>query len=337
MTPRTTEGTIDVATIVAILRQHWRRIGVLAAAAAVMAAAASFLMPNSYTSVTSFTPESRQSTRLAPSLLGLASQFGVNLGDEGNDSPAFYADLARSREVSIRILFARVPNYRTDAPGDSLTLIDLLRIRGRQQPLRVERGLERLGKMVAVSTTPKTGVVSIRVTSRWPHLSRDLTGEYLRTINHFNTSRRSSQAANRRRFVEERSAEAERDLRVAEDALRRFQMQNRSVRNSPALLAEQTVLERQIAINEDLYLAVRRQLETARIDEMNDTPVITVIDRPSLPGRHSSPKRVLIALFAGVMGLMGGSVVVVYRTLARASRFVPIPPTSYTPYDVARV
>jgi len=54
---------------------------------------------------------------------------------------------------------------------------------------------------------------------------------------------------------------------------------------------------------------VRRSYEEARIQEVNDTPVITVIDRAVPPQEKSSPKRklnvILAFLLGGVLGVFG--------------------------------
>ncbi|HWA40460.1 MAG TPA: hypothetical protein VG712_02550, partial [Gemmatimonadales bacterium] len=50
------------------------------------------------------------------------------------------------------------------------------------------------------------------------------------------------------------------------------------------------------------YLNLARQAQTAGIDEVNDTPVISIIDPPFLPVRASRPNRRLLVLMAGMLG-----------------------------------
>jgi len=54
-------------------------------------------------------------------------------------------------------------------------------------------------------------------------------------------------------------------------------------------------LQRRLNTAQDLYLTLLREFETARIEEVNDTPVLTVIDSAIPPRRKSHPRRILIA------------------------------------------
>lgn len=331
--------TVTARLLVSALAGSARWILLVGAASAVAAGALGFLLPNKYASLATFVPEVRQSARLGGNLgnlTGLVSQLGLNLGGQlggegGNESPEFYAELAYSREVMTRVLYLDVPNYRADDPGaDSIPLIDLLKVRGSPEAKRIEKGILKLKAMLTVAANTQTDVITLRVTARWPGLARDIAAGYIRIINDFNLRRRSNRASVRREFIEERARAAAADLRAWEDSLRRFQMQNRQTMNSPNLLADERAIERQITISQEVYLVVRRELETTRIDEGNYTPVITVIDRPSLPGRKMSPRRAMIAIFAGVLGALGAAAAVLLRATGAdrtlAAAFRPVPP-----------
>lgn len=311
----TTAPSLTVGDLVGTLARNWKRIAGTALLAGVVGFAASFLVRNKYTATTSFVAEQRRSGRLPGNLAGLASQFGIELGDEGGDSPQFYADVVRGNEIAAQLLAARLPDYRTDDPRDSAAVIELLGVEAESEARRYEKGREKLMDLLTVNVAQKTGIVTMMVTTRWPAMSRDLLAQYLATLNAFNIRRRNNSAAVRRAFAEERSREAQRELERREGQLRDFQARNRSFVNSPALQAEERSLERQISIAQDIYLAVRRQFEVARIDESNDTPVITVIDPPRLPGRKSAPSRGLIGVFATVLAAMLTSAWVLFRGL----------------------
>ncbi len=171
-----------------------------------------------------------------------------------------------------------------------------------------------------VTTNAAIGVISLSAETRWPELSIDIVRAYLETINNFNTRRRSSTARLQREFVERRVDDAYVELQAREDALQSFHLRNRVIQDSPGLLARERALERQVTVSQEVYLALRRQLETARLEEVNDTPVITVIDRASLPGRKSSPHRKLIAISAGLFAAVLVAVGVLFSHFrARAS------------------
>ncbi len=314
---------ITILDVFHVLSARARVILAASMGASVIAAVLSLFIHNAYTSRTTFMPESRESSAIPGNLLGLASQFGFNLGSlggEANESPLFYANLTRSREVSTQVLMRWFPDYETEVTADSLRLIDLLEIKDDKEEVRVEKGLADLESRVRVTTNAATGVISLSAETRWPGLSRDIMRAYLETINDFNTRRRNSTARLQREFVERRVDDAYGELQAREDALQSFHLRNRVIQDSPELLAKERALERQVTVSQEVYLALRRELETARIAEVNDTPVITVIDSPSLPGRKSSPHRKLITISAGLFAAVLVAVGVLFsHFMARAS------------------
>ena len=57
--------------------------------------------------------------------------MGMPLGVEPSQSPRFYGDVVRSRELLERVLLTRYPNPRgADRVADSTTLLRILRVRG---------------------------------------------------------------------------------------------------------------------------------------------------------------------------------------------------------------
>ena len=101
--------------------------------------------------------------------------------------------------------------------------------------------------------------------------------------------------------MEQQADSAERELRAAEDRLKSFYEQNRSWEHSPALQYRLGQLQRQVDIEKEVYLTLRRDLETARIDEVNDLPLISVID-VAVPSRERKPRRALVVIASLVVG-----------------------------------
>ena len=93
-------------------------------------------------------------------------------------------------------------------------------------------------------------------------------------------------------------------LMNAEENLRSFYERNHTWQQSPQLSFEESRLKRQLEIQQDLYVTLRREYETARIEEVNDIPVITVIDPAVAPQRRSWPKRLLLTVLAAILGTL---------------------------------
>jgi uncharacterized protein involved in exopolysaccharide biosynthesis len=65
-------------------------------------------------------------------------------------------------------------------------------------------------------------------------------------------------------------------------------------------------LERRVQLKQEVLGTLSRSYEEARINEVRDTPVLTVIDRADVPARKSFPNRTLSVLVALLVGAVMG-------------------------------
>lgn len=310
---------VGLLELLNVLLRRWRLVAGIPFVLAAATAGISLVLPATYTAETWFVPESGSSRRTP----GLAAQLGITLGAEGSESPRFYAELARSREILSRTLLARYPDPRPAAtPADSARLLDILEVEGEAFSDSLNSGRRRLASLVSATVQDRIGTVRVAVDSRYPALAAEVANRLVGFLNDFNAGTRRTQAGERRRFVEQRVAEAERELREAEEELRQFHERNRSWQGSPHLTIERERLARQVQVRGEVYLTLRREFETARIEEVNDTPVITVVDHAEAPKMRSKPRRklmvVLAILFGGMVGA-GMAFVAEYFDRARRS------------------
>jgi len=233
----------------------------------------------------------------------------VNLGAEASKSPAFYADLLRSREILAATLATKVAGTQ---PGDSITVYDLYHVVGTTPELRLDDGIKGLRNRITVSVDQRTNVVRVTVEGPQPVAARDVLQLLLDRLADFNIHTRQSTAGERRKFIESRVTTAEQELRSAEEALRIFYERNRQFQSSPQLRFEEQRLNRQVTVQQELYLTLRREYETARIEEVHNTPVLTVIHQPAVPGRRIRPARtatvMLVTLVAGFLSVVAALV-----------------------------
>jgi len=288
-----------------LLLRRRRLVVTLPLAVALLAAVASLVVSPTYTAITTFVPEVSQAARVPAGLAGLAGQFGIALGGEASQSPQFYADLIESRELMERVLRARYPRSSEEGVSpDSATLLEILDQGGDNSADSLYKGVKKLTKLVSTSVDRKTDVVELDVDAHDRVLAALVASRFLAYLNDFNAKTRQSQAGERRKFTEDRLAQAEADLRRAEEELKVFYQRNRSWQQAPQLVFEEGRLRRQVDVRQEVYLTLRREYETARIDEANDTPVLTVIDPPVPPARKSKPKRLVWVVVAAVLGGM---------------------------------
>jgi uncharacterized protein involved in exopolysaccharide biosynthesis len=288
------------------LWRHPRLILGLPLASLAVTVVVSFLVRPLYTSQLAFVPETRtQSLNLPTAAIELASQLGIGVGAQASVGPQFYAELLRSRELRTRVLLTRFPNP-TLVP-DSAVLLDILRIHGGTEARRLENGLRYLDKLLAIDVDLNTAIVHVAIDAPSPLLGQRVAQAILKELNLFNLERRQSQAHIRRVFIEGRVGVADSSLKDVEQQLQRFYEANRRWQSSPELVFTEQRLRRKLAIQEELATTLRREYENARIEEVNDTPVITVIDPPSLPDRKSRPRRIVWIFTALVIALVSST------------------------------
>ena len=309
-------GSLDFLN--ALLRR-WRFVVGLPVLAAILSAIVVLLLPPRYTATVTFVPEQRAPSRGGGAagggagLVGLAGQLGIPLGMDPTQSPRFYAEVLTSRELLSRVLLTKFADPRHPAAGDSVPLLAILRVWGgiwgaKSAADSLDRGVRKLARRVSARVDIQTYLVYLSVTTRYPDLSAAVATRFIEYLNEFNATKRESQARARRQFVEQRILDGERELHAAEDDLRRFHERNRAWQESPELSAEEGRLHMQVNILQEVYLTLRRDYEQARIEEVNDTPVITVVDPAVSPVRQSRWREVLILLafvLGGVIGVVG--------------------------------
>ncbi|MGH7579880.1 MAG: hypothetical protein ACREM9_06890, partial [Gemmatimonadales bacterium] len=234
-------------------------------------------------------------------------------------SPDFYIGLLESR----RILGETVKTeytFPTDTGQVSGTLVDVFEIEGETEAERQALALRRFRGMVSAELDRPSGVVSFQVETRYPELSAQIAQRLLDLINRFNLETRQSQASAERRFTESRLSEAKDELLEVENRLQAFLEVNRDLGSSPLLRFRQERLEREVSIRQAVVSALAQNFEQARIDEVRDIPVITVVEEPVLPALPDSRMLLLRGLLALVAGALLGALLAFFMAFVRASR-----------------
>lgn len=309
------EGEISLINILnLLLRQRWLILSI-AGAVALVTAVVVILAPKKYTVGSSFIIQKRDQT---PAAAGIAAQLGMDLlGTDANQSPAFYAALIKTPDVLDRLVDTAFATSTDPKPRSLATIWDI----SRESPmLRRQAVIEKLQKTVSSSTSQKLDLVVLSVATSDPVLSRELANAILEQVNWFNLRTRQSRAAAERQFDQRLVEEVGTDLRNAEDETQRFLQENQQPRMSAALEMQKQRLARRLEILNARYVSLVTAYDRARIDEVRDTPVITVIERPRIPVKADSrhlAKRVLLML---MFGLVLGAIIALVRQILSNTR-----------------
>src|SRR5712692_2904236 len=279
------------------LLRLWKLVLGVPIGAGIVAAVLALLLPPAYTAKTTFVPAAGAGgTTLPGNFASLATQFGLNVSSGTGLSPDFFAEVLNSRELLQATLHSSFDDPRK--PGSLRSLLELLDLNDQGAEHLMDEGIRRLAKDISQRVDRRTGIVTLSVNSRYPKLAAAVANRMVELLNKFNLERLQSQSRERRRFAGERKDEAERELRQAEAEQLRFLQSNRRYADSPLLSFEQNRLARQVQLRQEVFQTLTREYEEARIAEVRDTPVLTIVDPAVPPDRRSGPRRSLILLLA---------------------------------------
>ena len=274
-----------------------------------------------FTATASFLPTESEQGALGGAS-GLAQRFGFSIpsSSNGGRGPQFYADLLLSREILDGVVEAGV-EVSTSTGVTTVDLIDRFNASGETTAERIAWTRRSLERTISVNVNlPQTGVVTVTVQTGEAELSAAILRRLLELISTFDLETRQSQASAERGFAEDRLGQLTAELSTAEDALKRFLGENRQFMNSPQLSFEHERLQRQVFMRQELVTSMAQAFEQARIDEVRNTPVFTVIDQPDVPA-IADPRGRLMKLITGlVTGLLGGLALVYVGEVSRRAQ-----------------
>jgi uncharacterized protein involved in exopolysaccharide biosynthesis len=302
-----------VVALTAVLRNRHLLLG-CAFAGAVLFATRAWLKPETYTVTSVLMP---QGPKAPTGFVGLASQVGISIPGT-QDNLQLYADLLKSREI-LRAVAERSYTFGTENGVRTSTLVDLYG-GSAQEPFRMVLAVRRLAEQVSAAPSPKTGVITVQVKAEYAQLSHQVAQQLIDQLNRFNLEQRQSQAGAERKFAERRLTEAREELRTAENQLESFLAQNREFRTSPRLAFEQDRLAREIALRQQVYNMLAQAYEQSKMDEIRDTPVITIIEPPETPLMPDARGLRKNAVFGLVFGLVVAILIAVVREYSGRQR-----------------
>lgn len=308
------EDDISLFTVGTVLLRHRRRIALWMIVGALIGFASVWAKPRLYVASASFFPQG-QTDAARSGLAGLAGQLGVSVANTNQSlSPEFYVMLLQSRAVLVPLAYDTLTV--AEMGHRRMAFFDLFQIGKSSATDREERSVNVLRGLISTSVVKTTGVVELHVATLWPSVSLQIANALVNGVDAYNQKTRQGQATAERKFVEGRLAVAAANLRASEDAFQRFLNTNREIGSSPQLIFERDRLQRDLNFQQQVYGSLLQAYEDVRIREVRDTPVITVIEAPSVgnnPVGRGARVRVFLGLgigaFVGVLlALLAGIV-----------------------------
>lgn len=306
-TPSTSEPSVPVSRmgfrrVLTPNRMQWLMPLIGGLCIASLAAVRARFMPNFYRSEVSILANIGRmaSTPTGIWTPGQAHELGGRTEENGEATTA-YADILRSRWLMERLLDETYSFDQEDwgfGPGPirhyESNLRDYLKAK------TTERGLMDLGAMMSVSRDLKSGLLSIRVESRSPELSRQVARKSVALLEDFLVQLSQKAGDQKKAFTERQLRNAQREYDEVERRLMGFLAGNNNYQTSPdptvKVRGERLYSEldraKQVVTNLSLHH------EQAQIDAANDIPTLMVLDDGSLPESKSRPSRASFVILA---------------------------------------
>ncbi len=270
---------------------------------AALATVVALQMPKWYQSGAVLVVDTGQQSNLsalagAAGMLGMASQTALGSSNSAPATPLFYEALLKSRAVAERVVAASFPL------GPNGEMMPLERYWARKDTVTPKlhfAALKKFGRHLQTTATPRTSQVDFKLEGPSMLVAKLMADTTLAALNDLIVEVHRKHATAERQFLEGRYQALGDSLNASEDALRHFYEQNRTL-SSPELQFEDLRLRREIDRVQTTYSQLGLQLESARVQEVRDTPSLTVVDSPIEPVRKSAPIVKLWTVSAAILG-----------------------------------
>ncbi len=240
---------------------------------------------------------------------GLAAQFGISL-PTGQSGPKWvYPEIIKSRTLARSILKRKFNTSESDAQK---TLFQILTDGNDDIQLDMEtleiKAVDNFLKMVSISENIQTGIFTLSVRASDAKFAAEVNKVLIEELDAHQRKYNQSKTSETKQFIQERIIDTEKELMVAEEDLKIFRDRNRRIENSPALQLEQQRLNREVAVLTSVFTTLKQQLETIKIEEVNESSYVIILDAPEVPIRRTDPGKKRKLILAGLMGIAIGLV-----------------------------
>ena len=252
-------------------------------------------------------------------LYKIATQFGLSSqGTAGADisSSSLYPEIVNSKTFA-NIMLDK--NFYTDKYEKKLPLIAIFTYGDHPVPDNIDTLRISAANIITnmVKISKKMGFFIIEVTTNEPRFSKDFADTVIVELDKLQRKFKKQTVNETIDYLTQKISLAKIELETNEEKLKNFRERNRNVNNSPGLLLTQERLQRGVEIQSGIFLTLKQQLELAKIEEVQKSSFVQILDYPSLPLVESNPKKLSTYIIGGFIGFffaLGLSFVIEYFT-----------------------
>ena len=259
-----------------------------------------------YESYISINPQNHESQN-TNSFQAISSMMGLETTQYS--SATFYIpDVINSRKLKLDIVNKK---WKTQAFKDSVNLLEYWNLGGEPDnklnidPRRFaeEDAIDKLENNLYVFEE-ESGLIKIRVLMEEPQLAADIANYISDFLKNYIGKELTLKSTKYREFIESRLEEVRQDLESAENILAKFETENPESKDNPDLKKKRRQLNRNILVQDQIYVILIEQHQRALADELMEKPVSDLLDTADTMPYPYWPKNIIIyiiSLFTGFM------------------------------------
>lgn len=154
---------------------------------------------------------------------------------------------------------------------------------------------------VRLETNDKDGYVSLHVISGQAKLAAEMAQKAQQLLQQYITTFKIEKASAQLSFIEERYHESKGEFEATQTALASFRDKNKNVTSARARTQEER-LQSDYQLAFEVYSQLAQQMEQARIQVKEDTPVFSIIKPVTVPLEKSKPNKPMILIIWTFLG-----------------------------------
>ncbi|MBW8326030.1 MAG: lipopolysaccharide biosynthesis protein [Prolixibacteraceae bacterium] len=343
----TNDDEIDLLELAKTLWNGRKTILIFMLVAGVLGVCVALLSPKEYMASTTMVPQTSSSGSKLGGLSSLAAMAGFNLDMATSGealSPMVYPQILHSGPFQLELMntpftFAGVDHpvslyeyYSEIAKPGTLALIGkytiglpgviLKAIKGENStkpgseekgPIAFTKKQEKVSKMmkekINLTIDSKQGYLTLQASFPEALLSAQVADQTRELLQKYITRFKVEKTTDKLNFIEERYKEKKKEFEQAQEKLARYRDQNRNMSSALAQTEEER-LQGEFSIAMNVYNELAKQLEQAKIQVKEETPVFSVLEPAVVPNEKSKPQKEIIVLISLFLGAIAGTGIV---------------------------
>ena len=308
------ENNSDEIDLIELLKTAWsgrKQIIIISFVFVLIGVASALLWPIFYTSSTTFINSQTESSSNS-GLSGVASLVGINLGgiSSGSEIPStMYPQIGESVEFKRALLDSYVDEKEQIKLEDFLADYNKIEknVTENNKKLFVSEYENELfdviNDIVSISVNQKDGFITISANMPNSEYAANTCVNARDILQEIVINSRIQSAKQKLKFSEKQLSSKRIEFEEVQNKLAYFNDSNLNLVTS-TIINERSKLEAEFQIINAVMVELSKQVEQRKLRVSEDTPVFSIVKEASMPVKRSSPKRALIVLSFGFIGLV---------------------------------